>query len=128
MRQSSTRSLAQGIVVLLVLALLAPAVACAGDSTTAKEASECCRAMHFACHGRDGSACCKHQASAPPLLAVLSVAASVASPLTTAARLPALAKPGLVGPSVCGSARSLPRGHSPPSVLPLFILHSVLLI
>ena len=123
------RGMARLVSVCLALSLLGPVLLCGGGIVTAKEASDCCRAMHLACHKRDGSsACCNQRASAPQPLAVVTTSRGLAGPqpVFRDACLPALHTPTLLGAAARPFAFS--GTHSPPRELPIFLLHSSLRI
>src|SRR5487761_171634 len=121
---------AGGCLVLLVgVSFLAPAFQCGGGSTTAAETMACCRSMGSACHKAHGNgACCKHQVSglssmiaAPPSAHVSGVQASLSAALLPAAACDLTTRPE-------HRFFSFSVAHSPPASVPLFLLHSTLLI
>jgi hypothetical protein len=89
--------------------------------------------MHFSCHKPGGdSTCCKHQASAPAPVAVTSVASLERGWASPQIFLTPVLFSGIKGASPpfqsVGVCRGLQEAHSPPQPVPLFILHSILLI
>ncbi len=124
------RVLPRLLAISLVFSVLGPGLVCGDGPTTKQEASDCCRAMHFACHKTNGGGtCCKHQASARAPLAVATLARSPVAPQPsfTAAFLAASSAFEPLVPSASFSTQSAAR-HPPPTGPPLFLLHSALLI
>lgn len=125
-----SRRLAKFLTVAFVVSIFTPLLLCGGDSFTKAEASDCCRAMGLKCHKNNSdSACCKHQNVGPLDLAVTSAAQlAPPQPLATIGLFPIVAKGGLLENQTGHRLFELFSGHSPPENVPLFILHSTLLI
>ncbi len=124
------RGLARFLAASLVFSLLGPSVLCGGGFTTKQDATDCCRAMHFACHKRDGNgSCCKHEASAPTPVAVAPRPHGLADRQiqATSALLRALNPSPLLAPAA-RFCFALLEDHPPPRHVPLFLLHSIFLI
>jgi hypothetical protein len=124
------RVLVRLLAISLVFSVLGPSLVCGGGPTTTREASDCCRAMHFACHkAKGGGTCCKHQASAAAPLAVAALSRSPIAPQPsfTAAFLAAGSALQPLLPSASFSNLSAAR-HPPPTGPPLFLVNSALLI
>ncbi|HEV2493428.1 MAG TPA: hypothetical protein VG204_10220 [Terriglobia bacterium] len=129
-RRSMFRLSARLIGGFLPLCLLAPIFLCGADAVTPQDASSCCRTMKFACHQGDAySACCERQVPAPARVAVVTPVrkATGLQPMQAASLLPAAP----VTRTFCGSHRTFSAsdaGPAPPGDVPLFLLHSILLI
>lgn len=110
---------------------LSPVLLCGrGAITTEQEASSCCRAMSYACHKSDGGGpCCKHKMTSPAPVAVVTAARGLScpQPVLLAVLLPSLANFSAL-PGLSYVSFPLIGGHSPPGNVPLFVLHSSLLI
>lgn len=122
------RAVARVVALSLVFSLLGPALLCGLPPAPPNDASDCCRAMRFACHEQDGNrVCCNQPVSTPSLVAVPTQVRRLVNPLPslTGALLSAAETPLLALRSVCLSSTSL---HPPPGNVPLFLLHSALLI
>jgi hypothetical protein len=114
----------------LPLCLLAPILLCGADAVTPQDASACCRIMKFACHQGDAySACCERQAPAPARVAVVAPVRKTTGfqPMQATSLLPVATMTAAFG----GSHRAFSvsdAGPAPPGDVPLFLLHSILLI
>ena len=121
------RGLARFLAAALVFSTSGPSVLCGGGVTTKQDATDCCRAMHFACHKRDGNgSCCKHDVSAPAPMAVAPRPHSLVDkqPRATGSFLPAIDPLPLLVPAA-RSGLALSEDHPPPQDVPLFLLHSI---
>ncbi|HKS97294.1 MAG TPA: hypothetical protein VJV74_14320 [Terriglobia bacterium] len=129
-RRSSFRLPARLVAVLLPLSLLAPTLLCGVQAISPRDASACCRAMKFACHRGDTySACCERQAPEPSRLAIIAPVrkSTHSQPMLAVSLLPIAAMNAT--PSGWQRAPSASdTGHAPPGEVPLFLLHSILLI
>jgi len=129
-RRSMFRLPARLVSGFLPLCLLAPTLLCGAQAVTPRDASACCRAMKFACHQGDAySACCERQAPEPSRIAIVApVRKTTHSQPTQVSSLPPAAPTTLAG---SGSRQAFPvsdTGPAPPGDVPLFLLHSILLI
>ncbi len=122
------RTVARLVAVSLLFSLLWPAFLCGLAPEPQDRASDCCRAMRFACHEQAvNRACCNQPVSTPTLVAVATQARRLVNPLPllTGAFLSAAKTPLLALRPIGLPSTSL---HPPPGNVPLFLLHSVLLI
>ncbi len=122
------RTVARLVAVSLLASLLWPAFLCGLAPDPQDRASDCCRAMRFACHEQKvNRVCCNQPVSTPSLVAVAAQARRPLNPLAslTGAFLSPVKTTLLALRSVCLSSTSL---HPPPGNVSLFLLHSVLLI
>lgn len=129
-RRSKFRLPARLVSGLLPLCLLAPTLLCSAEAVTPQDASACCRAMKFACHQGDAySACCERQAPLPSRVAIVAPLRKTthSQPTLVSGLLPAAP----ITLTASGSHQSFPAsdtGPAPPGDVPLFLLHSILLI
>jgi hypothetical protein len=115
---------------LLPLCLLAPTLLCGAYTVTPQDASACCRAMKYACHQGDAySACCERQAPEPSRVAILAPARKTthSQPMEATSWLPVAPVTAALSGSH-GAFSASDAGHPPPGEVPLFLLHSILLI
>lgn len=125
-----SREFASLLTLLFAVSGFSPLLLCGGSSFTKAEASDCCRAMQFKCHKNNGDEpCCKHRTVAPLHLALTSTF-EVAAPQPPALRtlVPIVAGSELLTRQAGHQFSDLFAGHSPPETVPLFLLHSTLLV
>src|SRR5271169_4501134 len=122
----------ESVLCLFLLAATAATPLSIAQACQASVASEsaCCRAMRFTCHHSAApSSCCQRDASAPAPGAVPLPVKKVSGPSTifTLAGLLPPASPTFLDPSALQAQMHF-GGNSPPGNVPIFLLHSTLLI
>ncbi|MGH9431800.1 MAG: hypothetical protein ACRD3T_09680, partial [Terriglobia bacterium] len=125
--ERSMRSLARVLVMVMMLALLSPALECAGPPPPRPMAMNCCKAMNNACRAHQSEGqwdCCQHTVSRSGT-GSLTLPPAPVDGRSSLARVPVFAVTAqALALATCTDHLMVSRPHPPPRV-PLFVVQRV---